>query len=58
MPDLGPDAHLFFTVARPKPGETTTTVQVPPGKYRAMFGKVEATVDVVAGKSIDVTLPK
>lgn len=57
IPDLGPDGHLFFAVARPKPDDTSATVSVPAGKYRATYGNAEAMVEVVAGKTIDVSLP-
>jgi hypothetical protein len=57
LPDLGVGSEHYFKVATVKAGEKTIKVQgVPAGKYRAIRGTDEADVEVVAGKSVAVTL--
>jgi hypothetical protein len=57
LPDLGLGSSQYFSVATVKMGEKTVTVQgIPAGKYRAVRGTDEAEVEVVAGKSVAVTL--
>ena len=55
--DPGQGGHYSFNAAEVKKGQTTVTVKgVPAGKYKAIRGKSEGEVEVVAGKSTDVTL--
>src|SRR5262245_6306107 len=57
LPNLGPGSELYFRVATVKPGETKVTVGgVPAGSYWAVFGNVRNEIQVVAGKSTEVTL--
>jgi hypothetical protein len=57
LQNLGLGSNQYFSVATVKMGETKVTVQsIPAGKYRAVRGTDEAEVDVVAGKSVAVTL--
>ena len=57
LPDLGVGSEHYFNVATVKAGEKTVKVSgVPAGKYRAIRGTDEADVEVVAGKSMAVTL--
>jgi hypothetical protein len=59
LPELGLGSEHFFNVATVKMGEKTVKVSgVPAGKYRAVRGTDEAEVEVVAGKSVTVTLVK
>jgi hypothetical protein len=49
--------HFMFNAAEVKKGQTSVKVKgAPAGKYRAIRGKSEAEVEVVAGKSTPVTL--
>jgi hypothetical protein len=55
--DPGQGGHYSFNAAEVKKGQTTVTVKgVPAGKYKAIRGKSESDVEVVAGKSTAVTL--
>jgi len=57
LPELGLGSEHYFNVATVKMGEKTVKVSgVPAGKYRAVRGADEAEVEVVAGKSVAVTL--
>jgi hypothetical protein len=57
LPNLGPGSEHYFRVATVKPGETKVTVSgVPAGSYWAVFGTLRNEVQVVAGKSAQVTL--
>jgi hypothetical protein len=57
LPDLGLGSSQYFSVATVKMGETSVKVSgIPAGKYRAVRGTDEAEVEVVAGKSVSVTL--
>jgi hypothetical protein len=55
QPNLG--YHFAFNAAEVKKGQKSVMVKgVPAGKYKAIRGKSEAEVEVVAGKSTPVTL--
>lgn len=57
LPALGLGSEHHFNVATVKMGETTVKVSgIPAGKYRAVRGTDSAEVEVVAGKSVAVTL--
>lgn len=57
LPELGLGSEHYFNVATVKPGEKTVKVSgIPAGKYRAVRGTDEVEVEVVAGKSVAVTL--
>jgi hypothetical protein len=57
LPDLGLGSSQYFSVATVKMGETSVKVSgIPAGKYRAVRGTDEAEVEVIAGKSVSVTL--
>lgn len=57
LPELGVGSEHYFNVATVKEGEKTVKVSgIPAGKYRAVRGTDEAEVEVVAGKSVAVTL--
>jgi hypothetical protein len=57
LPALGLGSEQYFSVATVKMGETAVKVSgIPAGKYRAVRGSDEADVEVVAGKSVSVTL--
>jgi hypothetical protein len=57
LPELGLGSEHYFNVATVKMGEKTVKVSgIPGGKYRAVRGADEAEVEVVAGKSVAVTL--
>ena len=57
LPELGLGSEHYFNVATVKMGETTIKLSgIPAGKYRAVRGSDEAEVEVVAGKSVSVTL--
>jgi hypothetical protein len=57
LPELGLGSEHYFNVATVKMGEKTVKVSgIPAGKYRAVRGADEAEVEVVAGKSVAVTL--
>jgi hypothetical protein len=59
LPELGLGSEHYFNVATVKMGEKTVNVSgIPAGKYRAVRGTDEAEVEVVAGKSVGVTLVK
>lgn len=57
LPELGLGSEHYFNVATLKLGEKTVKLSgIPAGKYRAVRGGDEAEVEVVAGKSVAVTL--
>jgi hypothetical protein len=57
LPKLGLGSEHYFNVATVKMGEKTVKVSgIPAGKYRAVRGSDEAEVEVIAGKSVAVTL--
>lgn len=57
LPALGLGSEHYFNVATVKTGEKTVKVSgIPAGKYRAVRGADEGDVEVLAGKSVSVTL--